>query len=264
LEKKLGSAWWIGVISANLADAYLLDNDLLSARALLDAGLENETGDYTLARQRMLWAKGNLLLAEEKPKDALKIAEELFALRAHSIESQPIPHLLKLKAQALTALKQEKKAFQALEDAKHGSLQREALPLLWQIHALLGWLYRHQSDSQNSELEFGNARRVIQSLEANIQDEALQQQFVSNALEFLPKEKTLTKRRSEAEKYGGLTTREREVIRYLSQGKSNREVAEVLFLSERTVENHVANILNKLGFDSRAQAAVWAVEKGLN
>jgi non-specific serine/threonine protein kinase len=36
-----------------------------------------------------------------------------------------------------------------------------------------------------------------------------------------------------------------------------------LVLSERTVENHVGNILMKLGFDSRAQIAIWAVEKGL-
>lgn len=260
---KLGSAWWVGGISANLAGAYLLNKDSVRARALLDAGLENEKGDYTLAKQRMLWAKGHLLLAEEKPKEALKIVEELLSLRSQHPEDQPIPSILKLKGQALTALKQEKKAIQALEDAKQGALQREALPLLWQIHASLGWLHKKLKDDRASEMEFGEARRILQSLESNIQDEMLRQQFSDNAMEFLPKEKVLTKRQSEAEKYGGLTAREREVMRYLSQGKSNREIAEALFLSERTVENHVANILNKLGLDSRAQAAVWAVEKGL-
>jgi non-specific serine/threonine protein kinase len=60
-----------------------------------------------------------------------------------------------------------------------------------------------------------------------------------------------------------LTPREQDVARFLSQGKSNREIAEQLVLSERTVENHVGNILTKLRFDSRAQIAVWAVEKGL-
>jgi len=261
--KKLGSAWWVGGISANLAGAYLLNNDLSRTRALLDAGLENEKGDYTLAKQRMLWAKGNLLLAEEKPKDALKIVEELASLRSQHPETQPIPYLLKLKGQAQTALKQEKKAIQTLEEAKQGAIQREALPLQWQIHALLGRLHRGQKDNPASEMEFESARRVLQSLEANIQDEIVREQFLSRALDFLPKEKVLTKRQSEAEKYGGLTAREREVMRYLSRGKSNREIAEALFLSERTVENHVANILNKLGLDSRAQAAVWAVEKGL-
>jgi non-specific serine/threonine protein kinase len=79
----------------------------------------------------------------------------------------------------------------------------------------------------------------------------------------LPDEKNVSRRQPEKENFGGLTRREREVARLLSQGKSNREIAEALVISERTVENHVGNILGKLGFDSRAQAAVWAVEKGL-
>jgi non-specific serine/threonine protein kinase len=53
------------------------------------------------------------------------------------------------------------------------------------------------------------------------------------------------------------------VAGFLSKGKSNREIAEALVLSERTIENHISNILIKLGFTSRAQIAVWAVEKGL-
>ncbi|MGZ9236140.1 MAG: response regulator transcription factor, partial [Anaerolineales bacterium] len=100
-------------------------------------------------------------------------------------------------------------------------------------------------------------------LAANIQEEPLRASFLHAAFETLPKERKLTRRQSEAEKFEGLTPREREVARCLSQGKSNREIAETLVLSERTVENHVGNILTKLGFDSRAQIAVWAVEKGL-
>jgi DNA-binding NarL/FixJ family response regulator len=46
-------------------------------------------------------------------------------------------------------------------------------------------------------------------------------------------------------------------------GKSNREIANDLVLSERTVEHHVTNILSKLGLSSRAQVAVWAMENGL-
>ena len=61
---------------------------------------------------------------------------------------------------------------------------------------------------------------------------------------------------AESEKFGGLTTRERDVARCLSQGKSNREIAEELVLSERTVEHHVGNVLKKLGFESRSQIAV--------
>jgi DNA-binding NarL/FixJ family response regulator len=46
-------------------------------------------------------------------------------------------------------------------------------------------------------------------------------------------------------------------------GKTSREIADLLVVSERTAEVHVSNILGKLGFTPRAQIAVWAVEKGL-
>jgi predicted ATPase/DNA-binding CsgD family transcriptional regulator len=57
-----------------------------------------------------------------------------------------------------------------------------------------------------------------------------------------------------------LTTREYEVAGLIAQGKSNREIAEELVLSKRTVEKHVANILSKLGVSSRTQIVRWAME----
>jgi DNA-binding NarL/FixJ family response regulator len=65
------------------------------------------------------------------------------------------------------------------------------------------------------------------------------------------------------ENYGGLTPREREVAALIGQGRSNRNIAEALVVSVRTVETYVTRILSKLGFDSRVQIATWAVEKGL-
>ena len=210
----------------------------------------------------MLWAKGSLLLAENKPAKALRLAELLLDSKQSSNETQPIPALSKLKGEALLALDDLEQAERALEAAKQGAKEREALPLLWQIHSLLGWLYKKQKNLQKSEREFASARQMLDSLAANIQEESLRASFLDAALKSLPNERKLNKRQSEAEKFGGLTPREREVALYLSQGKSNREIAETLILSERTVENHVGNILAKLGFDSRAQIAVWVVEKG--
>jgi DNA-binding CsgD family transcriptional regulator len=263
LAKKFGSAWLIGNTTADLVDAYLLKGNTGRARSLLDSVLQKETGHHTRAERRMLWAKGNLFLAENKSAEALRIAEHLLASKRSSQAAQPIPALLKLKGEALMALKQFKKAEKALEGAKGGAEQREALPLLWQIHRLLGWLHKEQKNIEKSEKEFASARQVLQTLAANIQDEELRAGFLHAALETLPIERKLTRRQSEAERFGGLTPREREVARFLSQGKSNREIAEDLVLSERTVESHVGNILTKLGFDSRSQIAVWAVEKGL-
>jgi DNA-binding CsgD family transcriptional regulator len=61
----------------------------------------------------------------------------------------------------------------------------------------------------------------------------------------------------------GLTRREREVLALIAQGCSNRAIAVRLVITEKTAENHVGNILGKLGLRSRAQAAAYAVAHGL-
>jgi len=96
-----------------------------------------------------------------------------------------------------------------------------------------------------------------------IEDLSMQADFLQATLETLPPEKTKTLRQVEMEKFGGLTTREREIATLIRDGKSNREIAEALFVSERTIEGHVGSILSRLGYSSRSQIAAWVVEKGL-
>ena len=60
-----------------------------------------------------------------------------------------------------------------------------------------------------------------------------------------------------------LTAREREVLQALSEGLSDKEIAQRLTLSVDTARNHVARILSKLGVESRLQAALFAVRRGL-
>ncbi|SHF89401.1 response regulator [Ornithinibacillus halophilus] len=59
-----------------------------------------------------------------------------------------------------------------------------------------------------------------------------------------------------------LTKRECEVLQLLAEGKSNRAVAETLYISEKTVKNHVSNILQKMNVNDRTQAVVSAIRKG--
>lgn len=62
---------------------------------------------------------------------------------------------------------------------------------------------------------------------------------------------------------GGLTEREAEVLRLVAAGKKNREIASVLFISEKTVHRHLSNIFAKLGISSRTAATAYAFENGL-
>ena len=58
-----------------------------------------------------------------------------------------------------------------------------------------------------------------------------------------------------------LTTREREVLAELARGRSNREIARALNVSEKTVKTHVSSVLGKLGVQDRTQAALFAVRR---
>jgi DNA-binding NarL/FixJ family response regulator len=69
---------------------------------------------------------------------------------------------------------------------------------------------------------------------------------------------------SGADALGSLTTRERDVLGGVARGLSNRSIADELGITERTARTHVSNILAKLGLSSRTQAALLAVQHGLD
>jgi DNA-binding NarL/FixJ family response regulator len=60
---------------------------------------------------------------------------------------------------------------------------------------------------------------------------------------------------------GVLTPREREVVALVASGRSNKAIAKELFISPATAARHVANIMGKLGFNTRAQIAAWAANQ---
>ena len=59
-----------------------------------------------------------------------------------------------------------------------------------------------------------------------------------------------------------LTKREREIFELLITNKSTKEIAKKLFISEKTVKNHVSNILQKMNVNDRTQAVVMAIRNG--
>jgi DNA-binding NarL/FixJ family response regulator len=61
-----------------------------------------------------------------------------------------------------------------------------------------------------------------------------------------------------------LTNRENDVLKEIAKGKSNKEIAASLYITEKTVKTHVSNILSKLSLSDRTQAALYAVKNGLD
>ena len=105
--------------------------------------------------------------------------------------------------------------------------------------------------------------RLIQGLEAVAEgeyflDSSVSHQVVEGLLKFPLKEARITD-----PDYGSLTPREQEVMRLLAEGLSYKEIAEKLFISPKTVENHRTNIMNKLDLHSTMELVRYAARLGL-
>jgi DNA-binding CsgD family transcriptional regulator len=176
---------------------------------------------------------------------------------------QPIPRLLKLQGEALTALSRLDEAVDVLRLAQQGALERNTRPILWTIHRALARAYQLQRRKDLARRELAAARLLVEELATTLDDVSLREQFLQAAVESLPQKKVRIARKASTQQAGGLTAREREVAALVAQGKTSRDIADLLVISERTAEAHVGNILGKLGFSSRAQIAAWAVETKL-
>lgn len=261
--QQLNSMVWIGYLAPYLALAYTMRREFPRAAAALETILPAERKPGNLFERRAARVWGELALAQGEATRALAIAEQLLASVPGDVSPQPIPHLLALKGEALLALKRLEEAAEALELAKMGAELRQAPSILWRIHRSLGRAYQLLQRPDQAQQEFAEARHVVQELATTIDDSSLRERFLHTALAMLPQEKPLHPREAARQAFGGLTPRECEVAELIAQGKTSREIADLLVVSERTAEVHVSNILGKLGFTARAQVAAWAVEKGL-
>ena len=267
LARDLGSVFWVHQITYSLAQAYLLTHDPQHAEAALAAVLPREQRSRNLSERWVCLAWGELALAQGQPDQAVQIAEELLSTvpgAATAAGGQPIPWLLRLQGEALLALGHVNEAVVVLEEAKRGAMARQERSRLWYIHGLLARAYQQRQQEEQARREGMAARNAIAALAATIDEPALREQFTHAAhATFWPREKLLSARHLEAEQFGGLTEREREVAALIARGKTSREIGDLLVVTSRTVEKHIENILSKLGFTSRTQIAVWASEKGL-
>jgi DNA-binding NarL/FixJ family response regulator len=108
------------------------------------------------------------------------------------------------------------------------------------VRVLVGLACRALGDTDSAALELESARDAFVELQA------------------APDAARVGELLSRAETAHGLSPRELEVLRLVAAGETNKAIAARLFLSERTVERHLSNILTKLGISSRTAAAAYA------
>ena len=104
------------------------------------------------------------------------------------------------------------------------------------------------------------AEGLITAIEAACRGEALLDPAVTQRVF---QEVRRAVKEEEAAAFSSLSSQEKHILALVSEGKTNREIAEALFLGEGTVRNYVSSVLAKLGVSNRAEAAAYAVEHNL-
>jgi DNA-binding NarL/FixJ family response regulator len=116
-----------------------------------------------------------------------------------------------------------------------------------QTGLLLADVCEKRGDQDGRRLEIETARRLFTQLNA--------EPFLARIAE--------QSDRTTRQPVGSLSEREMQVIRLLAAGKTNRAIADELFISEKTVARHVSNIFDKLGVSNRTGATAWAFQHNL-
>jgi len=117
------------------------------------------------------------------------------------------------------------------------------------VHAAL------ESGASGYLLKDAGPAEVDAALRAAVRDEVILDAAVTRRL--------TQEMRSPRTGLGALTAREKEVLVLIAEGRSNKDIAEQLVISERTARTHVSHLLSKIGLTSRTQAALLAVKEGL-
>jgi DNA-binding NarL/FixJ family response regulator len=215
-----------------------------AAAASIRAALAGESQDR-LRRARLCAAQVEIALVAGDRDAAHAAGEELAATAAIygssglEVASRQARGAVLLAdgrpAQALPALRSACQLWQEL-DAPYDAAR---------TRLLLAQAYRALGDEDAADLELDAAGLVFDRLGAALDARAVAGLRARPALP------------------GGLTAREAEVLRLVAAGKSNREIAALLVLSDKTVARHLSNIFAKLGLSSRTAATAYAFEHGL-
>jgi predicted ATPase/DNA-binding SARP family transcriptional activator/DNA-binding CsgD family transcriptional regulator len=250
ISRELGSASFLRSCLNSVALTYLLQRDLERAEALAEeaAALSREAGDRTLLPLplhilgRVALLGGDLERAEALHKESLALSGEMGG-SAHTLA---FLKGLACVAGAKGEVEKAARLFGAAEALREamGVGQWAALRTLEEPY-LVGARSRLKEGAWTKAWEEGGAMSMERAIEY-----ALSEDDSSTIATRTPEHTSSATARALA-----LTRREREVARLVAQGLTNRQIAEALFVSERTVDHHVSNILRKLSLSSREQVA---------
>jgi non-specific serine/threonine protein kinase len=268
-----GSVFLRRVANILLALSYLHQHQFSQAEAALNAAADTDHPPEAFSGQLLWLVRAELALARGNAALALNLADQLIAALPNIalVGERGVPGLALLRGKALAALARPAEAEIALQLALEGATDKGISSLRWRTQVTLGQFYNAQGRQAAAEGAFAAARTLIDELAAQIPDEpfdlveggSLRPHFLEQTSALFPPPPRRTPRQAAKQAFGGLTAREVAVAVQVAQGKANREIAEALVISERTVETHVGNILAKLGFSSRREIAAWVAEKGL-
>lgn len=263
LATDVGSSFMLTFATSLLISTFILQNRLDEAASLLPERLPDPLlgADYGLLKAGL-----ELCLARRDSARALQILDQQqlpAATEWRGAMAYFYAIISQLRGEALTRFDRLDEAETALQSALQLCHEQRLKMGLWRIQIALGKLYRAAGDSTQAAVALAAARALIEESAATVTDVSLKETFQRRAIAIIPPAPSLTPRQAAKEKYGGLTRREREVAAVVVRGLSNQDIADELVISVKTVEAHITRILSKLGFSSRAQVAVWAVEKGL-
>jgi DNA-binding CsgD family transcriptional regulator len=262
--RAIGAPHWIRVAAAMLASTLAEQREIRGAESVIASALGPNTAHASMG-QRLLWsARAELALAAGEPAETLRISQELAVSAPNASEGRLVPRLERLRGEALAALGRTAEAEATLLAASLGAEAQGARPTLWRTRAALGHVLAAERRRADAVEAFAAARAVVDALGATLDPgDPLRRTFLEAAAARLPRLRPPSARRATKAAFGGLTEREREVAGLIVRARTNREIAEALVLSERTVETHVENILAKLGLSSRREIAAWAIEHNL-
>jgi DNA-binding CsgD family transcriptional regulator/tetratricopeptide (TPR) repeat protein len=199
------------------------------------------------ARARVLAAAVEILLAAGDPEHARAAATELASI-AGAIDA-PLLHAAAAHGIGAVLLDDDDipGASSSLRQAREIWRELEMPYEEAQTCLLVAAVCERRGDEEGRRLELDGARRLFRQLNAD--------HCVARVVKQLE--------RGTRQSGSPLSQREAQVLRLLAAGKTNREIAEQLFISEKTVARHVSNIFDKLGVASRAGATARAYQRNL-